>query len=365
MNILGLGDSILLRGLVFDNNQADIINGHPGVVLIPTDELDDFSYCVHCTSNAGLYNENMQRYYVSKKFKKTTYINLGHIVKGPNYVKTVLRKLNDEELYDLLKAIYNYQIENGETEEFKEIKVKIEAILEYLEAKRDNFNVTISANKLRYVDKIEPEWRRVLFFGDDCREIEGYDIKYNKMLKVKDMLRSYIFKCMANGETSIEQTESLYNYLKMFQNRDLKNKIICAIALLKEECKDEKEKKFILKIEEELEEIRAQEENQLQEDIKLQEEIREQRESAKRSKKSSLNEIEKDILISNAIERIRSCISAYTDTDSFNIELTKRLYSDFKVYYKNDFDNMLSSAIVLIQEDCRTQEEWQLIKKFA
>ena len=76
MRILELGNGIMLRGLIFENNQADITNGHPGIVLIPTGELDDFAYCVHATSDTNRYNEEIEKFFVSSKFLKKTYRNL-------------------------------------------------------------------------------------------------------------------------------------------------------------------------------------------------------------------------------------------------------------------------------------------------
>jgi len=372
MKILELGNGIMLRGLIFENNEVDITNGHPGIVLIPTDEFDDFSYCVHATSDTNRYNEDIEKFFVSSKFFKKTYINLAHIIRVPNIRKHPLIELKDEEIYDLLKAIYDYQTANGETEEFKEIKDKIEAILEYLEAKRDNPTITISANKLRAISNLEQVWRRVLIFGDACREMEGYDIKYNRMLRIKERIRSYINACRVEGNTSIERTESLYNYLKMFNKRDLDNMILCSIAFLKEECRDQEERKLIERFEEEIEEIRRREEIKEQEYRKTQEEIRaqknrterRQREIGERSQEFSEEAKGSDIRVVRVIEKIRDHIRRYTGDNSLDMEVTKRLYSDFKVYYKIDLDNILLSAISLLKEECINPEERQLIEKF-
>lgn len=163
MEIRGYGEVVLCRNITFEDNKYDTEKGHPGVVVLPTNENDDNVCCLYMTTNkerARIEKEKYTKY--TGQSEKDSYVNLQHIVKEKNNKDREIDKLDDEKFLDLLEKFYNFQINlTPHKESFLEIKNKIEILIDLLKInKQFKINEEITSKLLEDFEKIHNKQKR-------------------------------------------------------------------------------------------------------------------------------------------------------------------------------------------------------------
>lgn len=136
MQIKPFGEVVLCKDITFeDSGKYDLEQGHPGVVLLPTNEEDEYAYCIFMTSDKKRANREKERFIkYSGKSVKESYLNLHQIVKVKNNADKSLHTLKQEQFREILNSFYNYQIKlKKQNYDFMMIKDKIEILLNLLE----------------------------------------------------------------------------------------------------------------------------------------------------------------------------------------------------------------------------------------
>ena len=128
MQILNCGDVILLRNITFQDGQYDIKEGHPGIVILPTDENDEEAICLYMTSSK---NRSKDKGYMhcNTRVKKNSFVNLKQIVKNPNVKLLPLATMPNSTIYNILGRFSEYQKDNPD-ENFEKVKNKIDIMLQ-------------------------------------------------------------------------------------------------------------------------------------------------------------------------------------------------------------------------------------------
>ena len=166
MNILEYGSVIKCKNIVFEDDEYDI-KGHPGVVILPTNEKQDKAICLYMTSNVKRKGKE-DFYCIEKRLKKTSYVNIRQIIETDNIRKGPMGYLDDDEFIGLLESFYDYQINlDVKREAFKQIEGKIKILIEVLKKKRIvNINIDdITIEELDILDKIGNIERAMLLYG--------------------------------------------------------------------------------------------------------------------------------------------------------------------------------------------------------
>ena len=139
MNILEYGKVIMCRDITFEDNKYDFKDGHPGVVMLPTNEKSDNVYCLYMTSDKTRAIEEKNKFLRFKgKAKKESYINLQQIIKRKNIKEREQTTLREENFIELLTKFYDYQMNlEPKSEDFMQIKDRIKILLETLKRKQN------------------------------------------------------------------------------------------------------------------------------------------------------------------------------------------------------------------------------------
>lgn len=196
MKVKKFGEVVLCKDITFkDSGRYDLEQGHPGIVLLPTNEEDEYAYCIFMTSDKKRASEDKEKYikYCGKSVKES-YLNLQQIVKVKNNADKSLSVLNQEQFKEILNSFYNYQVKlELQDSNFITIKEKLKILLNMLE-----MNQTFEINE-----------------DINCDTINDM-LKYKNIEKIKQM---YCIKLMllpdSNKEKILEEgfkTEKARNY---------------------------------------------------------------------------------------------------------------------------------------------------------
>lgn len=124
MRVLKAGDIISCTNIVFADGRADLGGRHPGIVLLPTDEMDDEAYCLYMTTD-----EKRARYEADKYVRYNhSFINLDHIIKQKNYIRKILGNVPVSSYISLLQKFYQYHCTSN-NDRFEEIAPEIRTSL--------------------------------------------------------------------------------------------------------------------------------------------------------------------------------------------------------------------------------------------
>lgn len=140
MQIKKYGEVVLCKDITFeDSRRYDLEQGHPGIVLLPTNEEDEYAYCIFMTSDKKIASKNKEKFikYYGKSVKES-YLNLQQVVKVKNNADKSLSFLKQEQFKEILNSFYNYQIKLEKQDfTFLMIKERIEILLNLLEINQD------------------------------------------------------------------------------------------------------------------------------------------------------------------------------------------------------------------------------------
>lgn len=160
MKVKKFGEVVLCKDITFkDNGRYDLEQGHPGIVLLPTNEEDEYAYCIFMTSDKKRASEDKEKYikYCGKSVKES-YLNLQQIVKVKNNADKSLSVLNQEQFKEILNSFYNYQVKlELQDSNFITIKEKLKILLNMLEMNQtfeinEDINCDTINDMLKYKD---------------------------------------------------------------------------------------------------------------------------------------------------------------------------------------------------------------------
>lgn len=205
MNIRNYGEIVFCKNIIFEDNKYDFKQGHPGVVLLPTTEMEEDVICLYMTSDRKRTEREKDKYIKYEgKAVKDSYINLQHIIKTINNKSAELSELEDEKFIKLLERFYNYQMcIKPIRADFFAIKSKIEVLLELLKINK----------KLAITDKIDAQ------LLNDLSEIK--DMKRIKIIYgAKVLLSKYKDINKVEKECCTQERERLYlkRILELYSN---------------------------------------------------------------------------------------------------------------------------------------------------
>lgn len=227
------------EGIIFENKTQDLEkNGHPGIVLIPTDIDDEVTYCAYMTSNLLRYKECKEQYYVCEEGTKIkSYVNLGNLVRIQNNFRSTLAELNYEKCYEILKAICEYQTEYGECEVYEEIKDKIQVVLYLIEQSREHKGVEVDSQNVTMLARVPREyWDFLMYekYSEKYSRKAEYESKLVRVYRLKEKLEDFIKHYDCKNTKKIEKIKRLYSDLKVFFGIGLEEIMIYAMAILRE-----------------------------------------------------------------------------------------------------------------------------------
>ena len=156
MNVRNYGEVIFCKNIKFEDDQCDLEQGHPGVVLLPTNFKDEKVFCIYMTSDQ-LRAEKESEKYIYHEGKVISHINLSQIIETKNNKDKIISNVRDNEFMKLLKQFYNFQkLKEPHSVEFDEIEDKIKTLIELLQINKElGINYTIDADFLERVKDIE------------------------------------------------------------------------------------------------------------------------------------------------------------------------------------------------------------------
>lgn len=179
MQIRDYGEVVLCKNITFEDNKYDVKGGHPGIVLLPTSDKDDYAYCLYMTSDRKRAQRENDKYIDSKEGKKKSYINLQQIIKIKNSRGTEVNRLEEEEFIELLEQFYNYQDDlEVPKQEFLEIKDKLKTLLEILKLNQKlGIEETITAKTLDEITCYKGIEKRIKMYATRLMLNSHYDKK--------------------------------------------------------------------------------------------------------------------------------------------------------------------------------------------
>lgn len=151
MQVHSYGEIIWCREVIFENGKYDRLGRHPGIVILPTSENEEFAYCLCMTSDKKRANREKYKFVEHKLMpKKDSYINIQQIVKRVNIKDDIIKQMKQEEFIEVLEEFYNYQIKlKKPQEEFIKIENKVKTLIELLKI---NQKLNLESREIRYDD---------------------------------------------------------------------------------------------------------------------------------------------------------------------------------------------------------------------
>lgn len=230
MVICNYGEVVLCRGIQFEDKKIDLKIGHPGIVLLPTSEKEQYLYCLYMTSDEIRMSKEKQKYerYYGHSLK-LSYINLQQIIKKENRIDVTFDKVEDNEFLYLLKKFYTYQnnLENKSTY-FLEIKRKIEIMIALLEFNlKYNIEKSITVDEINGLEKVNSYDKIIMLYYIYIITFKKYkeqladkenkfisDFKYfNSLLELIEIIKSVNFEKI-NLNDSNNELRNIYNIME-------------------------------------------------------------------------------------------------------------------------------------------------------
>lgn len=188
MNILDYGSIILLKNITFEDGKYDLEGGHPGIVLLPTNETQEEAFCLYMTSDKNRAKKEEYKYAECKsKTLKQSFINIQQIVETKNIRTDGLAKLPEREFHDLLEKFYQYQMTLEEANpKFLKIKKKIEILIELLKTneKMELTDFNITRDQIDFLEQVENI--------EKGKRIFAFVLAKNTNVSIEDINKKYL-----------------------------------------------------------------------------------------------------------------------------------------------------------------------------